>query len=402
MTTPKILIGALSANKYADRRIACETTWAGNLPPGVDRVYIVGDRGSGPPVRDRDILRVPCPDDYGSLPAKTRWWCLWGLAHTDAEWFFKCDDDTYIHAARLAEFAATCASDYVGVPVRPGGLQYASGGGGYLLSRRAAQVIAAKKLGDGERFEDVATAKILAEAGIAFTPSYRFGINNQRRPQIDNDLITSHYCDRGWMEMIARGFEPMRIPKLFHHIWLGGKPLPAQFGAWRSGWVAKHPGWESRLWTDDNLPPMVNRTQFDAAKNPAQASDILRYELLQQSGGVYIDTDFECLKPIEPILGGLDGFAAEQDDTTIASGIMGAIPNHPLINEIVAALPTSMAKGGGQVTTTGPGLLTAHCRGRDDFKIFNRRWFYPIHYSGKRWGSMGEAFANHHWAHSWK
>ena len=34
----------------------------------------------------------------------------------------------------------------------------------------------------------------------------------------------------------------MIIPKVFHRVWLGGKPMPDHFVKWGEGWLAKHPG----------------------------------------------------------------------------------------------------------------------------------------------------------------
>ena len=41
---------------------------------------------------------------------------------------------------------------------------------------------------------------------------------------------------------------------------------------------------------------MEKRDVFERAINPGMKSDIFRYEILKQIGGLYVDTDFECLK----------------------------------------------------------------------------------------------------------
>src|SRR6266516_4079263 len=92
------------------------------------------------------------------------------------------------------------------------------------------------------------------------------------------------------------------IPRLFHWIWFGPQPLPEQHRRWIDGWLALHPGWEHRLWTDANRPTFLNEPQFLAADNFAEMADIARYELLYRFGGVYVDTDTECLRSIEPLL----------------------------------------------------------------------------------------------------
>jgi hypothetical protein len=47
---------------------------------------------------------------------------------------------------------------------------------------------------------------------------------------------------------------------------------------------------------------MKNKDAFSGATNYGEKSDILRYEILSQFGGIYVDCDFECLKPFDDLL----------------------------------------------------------------------------------------------------
>ena len=54
-----------------------------------------------------------------------------------------------------------------------------------------------------------------------------------------------------------------------------------------------------------SLPGDLRRPEAaERLRAPAERSDILRLELLWREGGVYVDTDFECLRSIEPLLDG--------------------------------------------------------------------------------------------------
>ena len=46
----------------------------------------------------------------------------------------------------------------------------------------------------------------------------------------------------------------------------------------------------------------LTRAEYDNAEKMAAKSDIFRYEICARFGGVYIDADFEPLRPIEPLL----------------------------------------------------------------------------------------------------
>ena len=95
----------------------------------------------------------------------------------------------------------------------------------------------------------------------------------------------------------------LRIPRVFHQIWVGPEPLPEEFVAYQRTWLTYNPGWKLQLWTEENLPPDLERREvYEKLRVPAERADILRVELLWRFGGVYIDTDFECLRPIEGLL----------------------------------------------------------------------------------------------------
>ena len=75
----QILIGALSGWKHHDRRQRCLSTWmADGDAVGVPSVFLLGcPTAAGPEVIGPHALALPCPDDYPSLPQRTRWFCKW-------------------------------------------------------------------------------------------------------------------------------------------------------------------------------------------------------------------------------------------------------------------------------------------------------------------------------------
>ncbi|WP_030672474.1 glycosyltransferase family 32 protein [Streptomyces sp. NRRL B-1347] len=202
------------------------------------------------------------------------------------------------------------------------------------------------------------------------------------------------------------------IPRLIHWIWIGS-PVPARFEAYRDTWASAHPDWEMRVWTDDNLPPMYNQHLYDQAADYAPASmvgqfraDVLRYELLWQYGGVYVDADFECLQPITPLLDGIDAFAAwETDGRRIANGLMGAARSHRFIGRLITDLEASAArhKGARPAISTGPAYLTTAYREHPgELAVLPSRLFYPYLWSEldslkARPPWPAHCYAVHHW-----
>jgi len=202
---PRILIGALSGAAKTARRNACRATWLADIDvrDDVQCVFLRGDPGLSKPKLRGDELWLPCPDDYASLPQKTRGFCQWALANAEFEYLFKCDDDTYVCLDRLLQVPP--GLDYCGWKL--GKRNYASGGAGYLLSRRAAGIVA-RDVVEKSGPEDRLVGQHLHRAGIALVHDSRFRpwrkLSHTPRP--DNDLITGHYCGHIRMRRVHRQF----------------------------------------------------------------------------------------------------------------------------------------------------------------------------------------------------
>jgi len=205
------------------------------------------------------------------------------------------------------------------------------------------------------------------------------------------------------------GQRPGLIPRIFHQVWINDSSpeLPDEYRRYRDRWLELHPGWEYRLWNRDNLDFVQRRADLmSQCAHYAQMADVLRLEVLFQHGGVYLDTDFEPLRPIDAIVGGDAGHVfCSEDGAHISTGLIGARPRSPLIARLLDALPKRL--GGQPVNVeTGPSFVTRQllAEGFDaDVRVAPSRWFYPYgwdepHRAGE---SFPEAFAVHRWAHSW-
>jgi len=218
------------------------------------------------------------------------------------------------------------------------------------------------------------------------------------------------------------------IPRVFHQIWLGPKPVPEQFKKWAGRWLELNPGWQIQWWTDAHLPEMANRREFDAADKLAARSDILRYEVVWRHGGIYVDADFEPLRPIEAILQEVNAFYGDERPETPCNAILGCAKEDPFFCHLVKALPASFAGPGDIVDKTGPRFLKREidaffgqkrklewdegikrrCRitsedGTRTLWGFDWRIFYPYYYTEEQreWDEFPDAYGKHHWTASW-
>jgi mannosyltransferase OCH1-like enzyme len=143
-------------------------------------------------------------------------------------------------------------------------------------------------------------------------------------------------------------------------------------------------------------------------------SDILRYEILNKYGGLYVDTDFECLKSFDDLLH-LNFFTGVGYDTVMQLyiGLIACIPEHPIIKNCVMNMSTNYSGTKGSVicNETGANYFTKQfMRGvnEDSSKVvaFPTDYFYPypnnIRGEDDPYKYITEnTYAIHHWAVSW-
>lgn len=125
------------------------------------------------------------------------------------------------------------------------------------------------------------------------------------------------------------------IPKLLHFIWMQGlRAMPDRYRRCLETWESKHPDWEVKLWTRENLLPLVNDWVLEI-DNPTVQADIVRVEMVYALGGVYMDMDMECLRPLDDLLYGLTAFASMRNKLVIENAGFGALQEHPWLQEMI-------------------------------------------------------------------
>lgn len=197
------------------------------------------------------------------------------------------------------------------------------------------------------------------------------------------------------------------IPPLVHAYW-GGGPIPDWQAKLLAGWQARH---EVRLWTDDDLPPLRNRDLFDdparfsPSSHPGQyRANLLRYEVLHDMGGVWVDCDLEWRRDISPLLN-LPGFCAwETQGKWINNAFLGFPAGHPALKAILDGLRKSVLgqRSKRSNVQSGAVYITPILNSRDDVVVLRQDEVYPY-----RWDELDradeefpEAWVVHHWANA--
>lgn len=176
---------------------------------------------------------------------------------------------------------------------------------------------------------------------------------------------------------------------------------------WRRA-VELHPSWVAHTWRDPLDPADWPETGdlWERCSSGAQRAGLIRLEALWRYGGIYIDSDVELYRPLDPLLD-VGGFAAWEDAKVVPDAVLGARPGHPALAVMLEAARRAILAGAG-AWKSGPGVTTSVLPGRPDWLLLPPASFYPYHYTEKHRRHEDHATANpfafgaHHWHHSWK
>ena len=150
-----------------------------------------------------------------------------------------------------------------------------------------------------------------------------------------------------------------------------------------------HPGWIMQLWTQDGEDVVCGEERV-VSKHPdllakachlSQRSNIWRYELIEQFGGVYLDCDMEPIKNIEPLIKDEAAFAGKLTtwldgklQTLVSTSIFGAQAGHPWLEELVARMPE---RDPAKRSSLGNPYLTMITVEHPEVALFESDVFYP-------------------------
>jgi mannosyltransferase OCH1-like enzyme len=204
------------------------------------------------------------------------------------------------------------------------------------------------------------------------------------------------------------------IPKIIHQIWIGS-PIPPHLLDYMQTWRVHHPAWKYYVWCEpDDFYQIPHKDLFDRAEEivPADAvgqfrSDIARYAILHAYGGLYVDCDTECLRPVDDALYGHDAWAAMEDTRWVGNTYLAVVPGHPVTRALIAGLRDSIESRRGRRLRpnrlTGPQYLTPIWRKFGCYAASHTLW-YPYSYTHVKRGNVptnyGNAYAVHHWQHT--
>lgn len=206
------------------------------------------------------------------------------------------------------------------------------------------------------------------------------------------------------------------IPKKIHFCWYGKSEYPSLLLTCMESWKNLLPEYEIIQWNEENTEfdnPWIQRALLE--KKYAFISDYVRFRVLHEQGGIYLDTDMLLCKSLDPLLH-TKFFMGFEDELHVNMAIVGAEKGHPLLEVILEKYQTLFGAKEFKVITSVITPIISEYFGnlqpnelneKEGVVLFPSSYFYPIAYDSKLGiGQIGpfikeNTYAAHLWYKSW-
>lgn len=203
------------------------------------------------------------------------------------------------------------------------------------------------------------------------------------------------------------------IPKIIHYCWFGGEK-PEFVKNYISGWQKMCPDYEIKEWNENNFDIQEYTFSRDAYKEKKWAfvSDFVRFSVLEEYGGVYLDTDVELIKGLSSLEEecAFVGFEV----SGVGSAIIGCDKNNKIIQAIAARYKkTSFYLDDGKLNLlTSPDYINEELEKYgfkrinqlqriNDMTVYPSNYFYPYNSDTLKYQTTKETIGIHHFDGSW-
>lgn len=209
-----------------------------------------------------------------------------------------------------------------------------------------------------------------------------------------------------------------KIPQIIHYCWFGGNPLPKLAKKCIKSWKRYAKGYQIIEWNESNYDlasaPLYVRQAYEA-KKWAFVTDYIRLQVVYEQGGIYMDTDVELKKSLDP-LREYSAYFGFESGKYINTGLgFGAEKGAPILKELMddyADIPFVLEDGSFDLTPCPKrntevflryGLKQDDSRQvlSDNVLILPTICLCPYDYHLKPIGNLGEAYSIHWFSASW-
>ena len=215
----------------------------------------------------------------------------------------------------------------------------------------------------------------------------------------------------------------MKIPKIIHYVWLGDKEKPKLFYKCLESWKKFCPDYQIIEWNESNFDFSNCKFAVDAykAKKFGYVADFIRVNVLNDCGGIYLDTDVEIVKSFDDLLDN-DFFLSFENEVYVETATLGSIKKHPFLQRMINYYQKRefYINGKPDLTPHTPifaivlqkyynlklkasSQLLTDVENRDAPKVmvYNYDYFSPINYTTKKIKTTPHTYSIHYFDASW-
>ena len=204
------------------------------------------------------------------------------------------------------------------------------------------------------------------------------------------------------------------MDKVIHYCWLGRHDLPEKMKYCVESWKKYCPDFEIKEWNEDNYDMEKNEFIKCAYKDKKYAfvADYMRFDILYNFGGIYLDTDVELLRSLNPLIG--NNFMGMERAGEVNPGLaMGCEAHNDIIKEILHYYDNLDVYNGIDYTVTIVDITSSILKKyglekKDEIQEVGGFILYPTEYFNPKGGDYGKenitknTYSIHHYLATWK
>ena len=204
------------------------------------------------------------------------------------------------------------------------------------------------------------------------------------------------------------------IPKKIHYCWFGNGEKSELIKKCIASWEKYMPDYEIVEWNEKNFAiDNIYAKEAYELKMYAFVSDYARLKIIYEEGGIYLDTDVELIKSLEPLLkeGGILAFERK---STIATGLgFAAEAGNKIVKCMLSAYDSIHFVNNGIQDKTPCPVRNTDCLVKLGLKtdntkqvignvwIYPQEYFCPIDYDSGKLRITENTYSIHHYGYSW-
>lgn len=161
------------------------------------------------------------------------------------------------------------------------------------------------------------------------------------------------YLKERLSEEITNTSERRSIPRVIHQIYEDSAGPSDTLLHISKSWREQNPDWEYRFWRKADIDVFLSMHYpelipvYESFPYAVQRWDAIRYLILYTFGGLYVDLDYECTEPIDPLLRDVECTMGlepaghcilQRKPYIVGNAFMATIPGHPYFKELIDAV----------------------------------------------------------------